>query len=223
MSLRFIAASAAHRRLAAALLCVLLGTPCSVTYAQPSNSEVNWIDRWALQFQITDDVLLDDLQGAALSAKKQVSATEAIRFGTDVSIGFEERTRDAGLGDPRTQDRNTQLIRATVQYLRYPASEGNLKMYWGLGPALGLSRIQQEGTNQPEQTQRGFSIGVEGALGAEWFVHAQISLTAEYGIGAEYGREVQTVDMGRRTEEEVTTDRFDLGARPVRLGLSVYF
>ena len=204
------------------LLFVLLGTACSVSYAQSGPDEEEWIDRWALQFQVANNFILTDFQGATISAKKQVSETEGVRIGADVGASFESATM-LNDGAERDQDRNSQSVRATVQYLRYPVSEGAVKMYWGLGPSVGLARTALEGTNQPKQTQRRFSVGLEGAVGVEWFVHSQISLTAEYGADLGYDREVQTVETESRTEQETTTDRFAIGARPVRFGVSVYF
>jgi opacity protein-like surface antigen len=212
----------ARQVLVAMLLLILLGTTCSVSYAQSGSSTADWVDRWALQFQVTDNFVLDDFQGATLSAKKQVSETEGVRIGADVGASFESASM-LNDGDERDQDRNSQSVRATVQYLRYPVSEGAVKMYWGLGPSVGLARTRLDGTNRPEQTQRRFSVGLEGALGVEWFVHSQISLSAEYGAGLGYDREVQTVETESRTEQETTTDRFAIGARPVRFGVSVYF
>lgn len=220
----FFDRGAKYGRGAAALvvLFVFMYAACSVSYAQPAGEDA-WTDRWALQFQITNNFTLGDFQGSVISAKRQFSERRAFRFGAAVSSSFRNRT-DEGIAGEQSRDRNTHFIRLNAQFVRYPVTERALKMYWGVGPTARFGRSKQEpGSGGTETRQWTVAGGAEGRLGVEWFVQSQISLTAEYGAGLEYERHVQTTDLEGDREQKLTETRFALGARPVRFGVSVYF
>lgn len=73
--------------------------------------------------------------------------------------------------------------------------------------------------------ERSWSAGALGALGAEWFVHRSISLTAEYQSVLQFER--QTDKTEREGSENETRTRtasgVSLAPRGVRFGVSVCF
>lgn len=208
------------RRVHLLAVCILLLIACPPAYAQ-SDDAPDIEDRWALQFQITENFMLSDFQGALVSAKKQYSARRAFRFGVSINANRQEQTVDDA-GDESVQTFNDQSLSLNAQWLRYFASENRIKAYWGVGPAIGFSRrvIDREMQDvESESRILSLSGAAEGLIGVEWFIHSQISLTAEYGVAARY-RWRQNEDDGEIAE---TTRRFSLGNQGVLFGASVYF
>lgn len=199
-------------------LFILLGTPRTDSYAQ-SPDDVAISDRWALQFQVNNNFTLGEFQGGLISAKKQYDARRAFRFGIGLNATFDQRT-DEGNGGTQEQDQSFQRVTANAQWVRYPVDEGRVRAYWGVGPTLQLQRNvdDQSGTDQTQWRLGGGAVGV---LGAEWFVHSHISVSAEYRAGVEYTW--QRVETSNGVNRETTDSQFRIGGRGVLVGVSVYF
>lgn len=180
-----------------------------------------------------DNFTLGAFEGSILSAKRQLSESRALRLGLGVSAG--RSTLDSEDSSIDENSNNQQALSADVQYLIYPMDEGTIRVFYGGGPTFGFARNHNEREIETsrtlrERTDRRYEVGVTGVLGAEWFVKENISLTAEYGVQAEYDRIDQTIeqesidlDQPPVTVEDEQRSSFSFGPRPVRLGVSVYF
>jgi hypothetical protein len=187
-------------------------TACPPAYAQ-SDDAPDVEDRWALQFQITDNVTLGDFQGALISAKRQCSARHAFRFGVNLGASVTRIDEDRDALPDSERDQNRQSINATAQWIRYPVHEGAIRAYWGLGPTIGFSR------RGGDSDELGLNGGAISALGVEWFVHSRLSLSAEYRAGLSY----RYFRRDQGLEETTTRHQVSLGSRSVLFGVSVYF
>ena len=183
---------------------------------------------WALQFQIGSNFRLEPFQGATVSAKKDLSETQAFRFGTTLNASSIKNDRESDA----EENRNSQHLSAVAQYLLYTAGEtervGTVRFYFGAGPEVSFSRSSasidvpnSEGTEN-EQTSVRWNAGVAGALGAEWTVHRRIGLLAEYGSSIAYSRERLSVSSPPDDERESSLRGFSLGSGGVRFGVAVY-
>ena len=215
-------------RLLPLVLCALLVTPCSLSYAQSDDDPQLESGTWALQFQITDNFTLGAFEGSVLSAKRQLSESRALRLGLDINAvtsSQDERSFAAGGSEDSQTDLNLDL---DLQYVSYLNQEGLVRAYAGVGPTLGYGRTKIEETSDEqgsELTRNTYLVGVVGLVGAEWFVRSNISLTAEYGALASYAAiSTQRVNVQNgNVVGESDESRWRFGSRPVRFGVSVYF
>jgi hypothetical protein len=203
---------------------ILACTACTPAHAQ-SDDEPDIEDRWALQFQVTDNFNLSDFQGGLISAKKQYSARRAFRFGVDLSASVSRMDTDRDTDPNRERDQNRQTIGVNAQWIRYPVHEGRFRAYWGVGPQVvfnrsAISRDTGDGTDGSNDDRDVLSLsgGAIGVLGAEWFVRSRLSLSAEYRAGLSY--QYARSDQGSTTD---TQHQVSLGSRGVLVGVSLYF
>lgn len=212
---------AALRRFAVCVFTLLL-IACPATYAQ-SPDDVAIDDSWALQFQITENFTLSSFQGALISAKRQYDAHRALRVGVSLGVNSSRQASEDEATEAEQKD-NGQSLRFEAQWIRYPVAEGTARVYWGAGPTARFSR---QARNWPiddrEQNHLSIGGGAIGVLGAEWFVHSQVSLMAEYRAGVTYDwTRTKRVEDGSETDNN-RTSHIRLGGRGVLAGVSVYF
>lgn len=201
-----------------AALCILVLVTCPPAFAQ-SDDAPDIEDRWALQFGVTQNFTLNDFQGTLISAKKQYSGRRAFRVGLGFNASIINSTND-GTDTARETDQNNQSINATAQWIRYLLPESDLRAYWGGGPEVTFGRVAISRDTEGTDTSRlSLGGGATGVLGAEWFVHARISLSAEYRAELVYrwSREEQGESSSN------TEHRLFLGGQGVLFGVSVYF
>lgn len=230
--------------IAATILCSLSHF-CATAFAEETSEDKEPLSAgsWSVQFQIAENLLLSSFQGSTLSAKRHLSAQRAIRFGLSLSADFRDSDRtleqfDSDLpsgGSNALENSNNQNILLLSQYMFYPSPSKNINMYFGVGPgfSLGRSSRDQDTANVDDATTIGttlrgtnFSLGVDWAFGVEWFVARNISLLGEYGGALRYrwSKTKQTNVIGDRDQRRDTVNKsLELGANPVRLGVSVYF
>lgn len=203
-------------------LFVLLFTPCPTSYAQSEDTQTPPSDRWALQFQITNNFTLGSFQGTLLSAKKQLSERKAFRIGVDLRSSYRDESVDGSVADVQAEDRNAQHVFLDAQFITYPISGDVIAAYWGAGPRVGFSR-QVDDREVAKIIEWTFAGGIGGVLGVEWFVRPRISLTAEYGAELTYERRVRDQDFNEGGTLERTENAIMLAPRSVLFGISVYF
>ena len=214
-------------RLLPLILCALLVTPCSLSYAQSDDDPPQLeAGTWALQFQITDNFTLGAFEGSVLSAKRHLSTSRALRFGVDLSGSTTTQTRDGGTAGERENTRTDLRLGLDVQYLGYLNEDDAVRAYVAAGPTLGYDRLTDKqstgGSQTSETTADIYELGLAGVVGAEWFVRPTISLTAEYSARALYTtRSGDSEPAG--VSEPPSLDRWSVGPQPVRFGVSVYF
>lgn len=87
-------------------------------------------------------------------------------------------------------------------------------MYWGVGPLVGVESRRWSPPDSEALSVHELSLGVGGAIGAEWFVRPRISLSAEYqsALTAVLASDPSPTEWGVRLADD-----------GVRFGVSVYF
>jgi opacity protein-like surface antigen len=203
----------------------------------------------ALLFEITDDFQLGSFDGGAVSYKWHTSESAAWRFGLSFggTLGrdtdeFRESVIDSTPPVTSTThtDSGAQSVAIDLTRVIYPAVEGRVRPFWGLGPAVSYahssdSRLQTDQdqnrrTIDTSSTQWAAGLGVK--LGVEVFAARRVSVLAEYGTSFDYFHQHDETDT--RTDLvagppnisetlESTTHGFQIGNQAVRLGVSAYF
>ncbi len=215
--------SSAISRSATALifsLAIALTTAIFPAVAQgQSETEAPSPGDWALQFQVQSNFTLGAFQGSVLSVKHQISERRALRLGT----GFRLLSESDDTASDVERDRNLQQVQIDAQYLFTSDREDSVRPYAGAGPTVSFQRVKQERPDEQfERTDRSFQGGLAGVFGVEWMVRSGIGISAEYGVAATYRR---TSSDRETTDGELntTSTAWNLGARPVLFGVSVYF
>lgn len=200
---------------------------------------------WAVEFQPGWSYSRRSNSDFTISAKKFRSGKSAIRYGLSLSSNFASganTNRSYNQYDSLYHtyyddiDSNMQGITLLAQYLRYISIRHPLNFYWGLGPQLEFSHLWDRSKkigdtpDRRESTRRNYQIGggLEGVIGAEWFVARRIAITAEYGATATYqylsAKTELTEDPGQQLAVTgYTRNSFDLRLLNVLFGIAVYF
>ena len=183
---------------------------------------------WGLQFQVSElDASLLDFQGSLLSARYHVSETSAFRVGLTTNGSFEDEEIVDQENDSSplvSENRSIQDYGVTGQYLRYHRPSDDIFVFVGAGPQVSyrtaeIERTRSDGQEVQQVDQNGYRVGAAGILGVEWFVHPNISLSAEYGFEVTYDRTVTEEDE----RLETTTSAFRFGGRSVLVGITFSF
>jgi opacity protein-like surface antigen len=200
---------------------------------------------WGLQYEArTLDGLLSGFEGSLFSGRYHFSSRTAVRIGVsvDVSSSDSDETQsrtDAGSGTDETKidrERTLQNYDLFAQYLRYVEASGEIYVFAGAGPRFGFENNNRDetrsraGTDFEKENQEATSyrIGLGATIGAEWFVHPNVSLSVEYPLRFDYvhsERDVTTrmLSEDRTVEEERESDRYVLGRQSVRVGVTFSF
>jgi hypothetical protein len=194
----------------------------------------------ALQFRITNDFVLTDFQGVALSGKKHISKNSAIRLGANLNVEFS--TAEDGTNFPgdttvtlSDADNSTQKLILEMQYIRYASIDRRMKLFWGAGPSLQFYRditetdyhdIVNDISRKLRDENKSWGAGVSGVIGVEWFATSDISFHTEYILSIMY--EWQKIRENRVSGTNINSTLFEekevrLYASNVRFGLSLYF
>lgn len=210
--------------------------------AQQSGSKPLTENSKALQFQIGSNFTLTSFQGAALSYKHHLKPLRAVRVGSELSLSKSnfDLTEVDSVGETLSKsDQTRYYVRFNTQLIWYSESYSGISFFYGVGPFLGFSKSEKKDewvspypghrTNLDE-TKTGWSLGLTGLVGVEWFVSKSISLHAEYRISLGYSREKREYNrttISQTGKSYITgneTIKFrQLSSDGVRFGLSVYF
>jgi len=217
-----------------------------------SNKKKSNVQRypWALQIAFdgkSDEFSGDnDYQGIRFSLKRQNSKHTAIRF----NLGFYGHEVDYSrhglfeLGDITIDLDNGRRfdftgVNLSFQYLYYPAPENRFQFFWGAGPRISINETDPglvlvyhnygyddyyEEVYCDNSTKLG--LGIEAALGTEWFLSRNFSLLAEWGIILQnewYFFELDYYPYDYINEIETVNDGLHLDASRVKLGVAFYF
>lgn len=208
---------------------------------------------WGLQYQVTSlNALLSNFQGSLISARYHLSERRALRFGVSInatSFDREESTtvrfNDDAPGQPvseQSTETGSQRYELSGQYLHYLEPAPRVLAFVGGGPQFSYSKSSDETTSIPDPDNEDFreksstegrvySVGVGSTLGVEWFVHPNVSLSAEYPLSFNYinrhnENTEQSIEAGDVTDEQISTtdtNRFRVGGESVRIGVSFSF
>lgn len=196
---------------------------------------------WALQYQVKGDITLGSFAGNTLSIKKHTSDGKAWRLGLSLALSLNDHdgTRDNGDASAPTDgnDNNSDVILA-IQRIIYPDTKSRIVFYYGVGLEGRYMHGKTEANTYSSETSGTtrtttndlWSGGVNGTLGAEWFVTRNISLLAEYGSSATYRSAKSTVEelttyagSTSRHYTESKSHGVSFKSIGVRFGLSAYF
>jgi opacity protein-like surface antigen len=197
----------------------------------------------ALQFQIGSNFTLTSFQGAALSYKHHLKPLRAVRVGSELSLSKSnfDLTEVDSVGETLSKsDQTRYYVRFNTQLIWYSESHSGISFFYGVGPFLGFGKSEKKDewvSHYPghsrtnlDETKTGWSLGLTGLVGVEWFVSKSISLHAEYRISLGYSREKREYNrttISQTGKSYITgneTIKFrQLSSDGVRFGLSVYF
>ncbi len=190
--------------------------------------------KFALQFQIEGLLRLTSFQGSTLSGKYNFSDRDVVRLG--ISLGVTDSEKDNSINEIDTTrtyyqegNKNKLDIRVNTQYLRYISVDDDISFFAGGGPFVSLFSSSEDFKviryGKEEDWIRdddGFSIGLELILGVEWMFYNNMTLSAEYGLNADYSKSDRKEKEGE-TIQESTIKTYNLNYNRVKFCLSVYF
>lgn len=189
-------------------------------------------EKFALQFQISDNFTLSSFQGSTFSGKYHFENEDAVRIGFSV-YGFSGENRTVNVFEPEattvTNALNTFSFGIRCDYLFYYRSFSNSFIYFGGGPFYS-TRNQEINESVLHDLDTKISdidsqkYGAHIVFGVEWFP------TKFIGISAEYGYEFYREKTERKIQYEVADGSIfgeeesrNAAANSVLFGLSVYF
>ena len=189
---------------------VLITTPAQAQESSGTASLPLEENAWALQFGVGENFSLDSFLGSTISAKKHTSPARAWQFG--LTLDARVRLRE---NDP---NRDEERIQITARYIAYPLlgdqDTETIQLFLGAGPLVEFRR-----NHSGAQSSSWWGVGVSGTIGAEWFVHPRIGLTAAYEPALRY----QRLNSESENTSDISQDEFHLHAGGGSLGVSVYF
>ncbi|HEX2869348.1 MAG TPA: hypothetical protein VHO03_20055 [Ignavibacteriales bacterium] len=220
---------------------------------QTSSSENLSDSSKALQFQIASNFTLTSFQGTVFSYKHHLSRNTALRIGLSIGLGGQNRDGETtGFYVERDSvfpvsnngtDRTGASIQLTAQHIWYFNPASKVLLFGGAGPLAGYdynyekteSILGSAGSSpmisNNETKSKQWSFGISGVMGVEWFVSKGISLSAEYGLQANYywwdseGTGTYTNSSFDHITQKANTSvkGWNLSGNYAKLGLSLYF
>ena len=200
-----------------------------------STSYLDSLDgKFALQFQIEGLFRLTSFQGSTLSGKYNFTDRDVVRLG--ISLGITDSDRDNSINQIDTTriyyeygDRNRFDVKINTQYIRHLSVSDDISFFAGGGPFVSFfsSDEAMKVIRYGEEIDRrftidGFSLGLEFILGVEWMFYNNMTVSAEYGLNAEYSKYDRKEEEGE-TIQESTNKTYNLNYNRIKFGLSVYF
>lgn len=195
---------------------------------------------WAMQFQIGSNFYLGAFDGAMLSILKHTSLRAAWRLGAGVSGDVVSRTTTTQNSQdtlrPRYDtdtDNNSQTLSLVLTRIAYANPQSAINFFCGIGPRFSYthsySSTLSPSNDLTRTTSNGWSAGLGGLLGVQWFPGKAIGLSAEYGSSLAFNWDRRKdvgffgQQRGTRVESVTTNKRLSLAAGGVRMGLSLYW
>lgn len=196
----------------------------------------------ALQFKVNQNFTISSFQGLILSGKRHLTDRSALRIGMNGYI--DRRTTDGRdeyynpvdtTNSVENLELNSVLFEISAQYIYYTSLKSPLHFYWGAGPMISLLRNRAEreirdlSNNQltvEDHLGKSWGLGIDCAMGVEWFATRNISFMAEYGFNVNYRWEKDTSEEESSNfydNTEVVNKNLVASASGVKLGLSLYF
>ncbi|MGH1365750.1 MAG: hypothetical protein ACRBF0_19470 [Calditrichia bacterium] len=225
----------------------------SALIAQSDSTKVakNSLEKGArsLQFRVTENFTLSSFDGSDISYKRHTSAKTAQRLGVSILIdldsdnGSSNSSNVSGGRQDNEVSENQYGLTLNALWMKYLTPENRMSFYWGIGPIGGVTFWDRNSkattifsdttmrTSESEQDQLSLQLGGILVFGTEFFVHKQISLTAEYRSTSAFYRsssdrtQKETDVNGELSTQnsETSSNRFQIGGSAVYLGLSAYF
>jgi opacity protein-like surface antigen len=200
-----------------------------------SKSYLDSLDgKFALQFQIEGLFRLTSFQGSTLSGKYNFSDRDVVRLG--ISLGITDSDIDNSINEIDTTrvyyeygEANRLDVRINTQYIRHISVMNDISFFAGGGPFVSFfssdeaTKVIRYGEEiDRKRTLDRFSFGLEFILGVEWMFYDNMTLSAEYGINADYSKS-DAKEVEGETIQESTSKSYNLNYNRIKFGLSVYF
>jgi hypothetical protein len=204
-----------------------------------------WAFSMSLDEMINDDN--DSYSGVQFSLTRFYSGSNALRLNlgiADRNPAFDERrvfhADDAIYTFDNYRNFDVTGVTLSVQGMFYSSPRNEPRLFWGLGPRLGVSDVNPdvlityyddpfyEGDILDYNDAALVTLGLEGSFGFEWFLGRNLSMMAEYGLAVQNEWYVLDVDYYDRigriyTETRTFNDGLHLDASHIKLGMSLYF
>jgi hypothetical protein len=202
------------------LLCMMAGNSYGQERSNPLAPGV-----WALQFSIAQDFTLSNFNGAMLAMKKHVSSKTAWRVGVTIGAGTQDREFSNSDSTRIENESDNYGALLSLELLKYLRPESPLSFFAGFGPVAGYDYAKSDDkSDSSEQEFKAslWSVGVNGILGAEWFLSQAVGVHAEYRLRAGY---TSSSDTRKFEDQEAKSEAnsWSIGSGGVRFGLSAYF
>ncbi|NLT50263.1 MAG: outer membrane beta-barrel protein [Ignavibacteria bacterium] len=205
---------------------------------------------WALQFGISNNFTLSNFNGSTFSGKYHLTDNSAIRVGLTLSgqTGDRDQSSSTKYNPSASNEQSKPFedynLTLKTAYLFYPNNDKQIKLYFGAGPILGWSKYEVSGTDNNYQndtlnnsltekiTRNNLQVGLNGILGAEYFLTSYLSVHAEYSATFAYqiqkqknsGERIYIYDKNNPqiTESDIKQTSWGFYSGSVLFGLSVY-
>jgi len=203
-----------------------------------TNAQTSYLDsldgKFALQFQISDNLTLSSFQGATISGKYHLGIRSAVRLGISVGLNDTGSDRKVMYSDTlnfyEDAESNSISFYINSQYLNYLVRTDVIGFYLGTGPTVGFENYESDNNisindstiQKVTSSGESFTVGLDAIAGVEWSFNKDMSLSAEYGFKFAYTHESVNNDNPSRQDER-KTDRFSLADHYIKFGISVYF
>jgi hypothetical protein len=189
---------------------------------------------WSIQFEVGLNLQIHAFEELAISLKRHNSKEHAVRFGVGLRIReTDDDVKHLYIDSSRAYGTLNQRFYSAVitgNYLIYPHTDGDINLYFGFGPRGTYSYRKDEYLllHLNSYVSKGWSAGINGVVGCEWFAVHYISFFAEYNANAQYVQnDVDRITYGdnRTVLETYTTNSkgFEFSGNTAKLGLSLYF
>lgn len=196
---------------------------------------------WSMLFQVDVNLQVVSFEGLTVSLKRHLSKKTAVRFGVGLGFRATDDEVDVNTGGPYYGD--TNIVQATLNqryysflisgnYLIYPKPDANINLYFGFGPRGRYTYSKREYSYDAGEigsyVDKGWSAGVNGVFGCEWFPVHYLSFIAEYSAYAQYVQNDGSHTMYDITRKVLSRYNrsfkgFEFVGNTAKLGLSLYF
>jgi hypothetical protein len=180
---------------------------------------------WAMDFGITSNLTLNTFQGATISIGRFVSDHQKYRLGLSTSMRLNSGDQNGNTLNADTlssfnngsNDDNSYSVSLSFQYLTYATPNNRTSIFFGLGPTIGISWSKQSNNSSStsvynsediynrSSSSNGYSAGILGSCGVEWFFSEHISIHAEYGLAFQYSKSTNDSDVYEKYVYQNTT------------------
>ncbi len=218
----------------------------SISKTDSNTAKIEKNNLYAIQFYLVN--------GLSVAGKKQISDETSLRLHLDFSADLTSSDTDRKWTSKTLYDtsvsnydfdnnRNSQSINASIQYLYYPYKSRFVDFYIGGGPQLGYSRSFSKDDSKYEQpnslsqytyenSHNSYNFGILFLSGCETKITNYISLFAEYKISVNhiwYNSESEDKEFNQDGSLENTyiyeynTTSWTFYLNNIKLGLSINF
>lgn len=199
--------------------------------AQRTSDSVSVSGKYALQFQISENFKLSNLQGTILSGKYHFTNSIGLRVGISGNYNSLEQIKNDQIEITEIREQTLTGFEIKSQVLIYFPIVDDITFFIGTGPLLNIGsskqtiitkdreRLRNSEEIKFEQETEFYRYGLEFICGTEWFVKSNISLFPEIGFSISHREETYFQDS-----EKIQIINNDLiQSINSRLGVSIYF